>query len=55
MFSFPLFERLKAELPEFEEIAAFQAGGPRVSVSAVWAIWRIRTSVTRLEAACWWH
>ena len=26
MFSFPLFERLKAELPEFEEIAAFQAG-----------------------------
>ena len=32
MFSFPLFERLKAELPEFEEIAAFQAGGPRLSV-----------------------
>ena len=27
MFSFPLFERLKAELPEFEEITAFQAGG----------------------------
>jgi hypothetical protein len=26
MFSYPLFERLKAELPEFEEIAAFQAG-----------------------------
>jgi predicted permease len=32
MFSFPLFERLKAELPEFEEIAAFQAGGARLSV-----------------------
>ena len=32
MFSFPLFERLKAELPEFEEIAAFQAAGPRLSV-----------------------
>jgi len=32
MFSFPLFERLKAELPEFEEVAAFQAAGPRLSV-----------------------
>ena len=32
MFSFPLFERLKADLPEFEEIAAFQAGGARLSV-----------------------
>src|SRR5256884_6192233 len=32
MFSFPLFERLKAETPEFEEIAAFQAGGARVGV-----------------------
>jgi hypothetical protein len=32
MFSFPLFERLKAELPEFEALTAFQAGGPRVSV-----------------------
>src|ERR671929_540292 len=32
MFSFPLFERLKAELPEFEELTAFQAGGPRLSV-----------------------
>jgi uncharacterized membrane protein len=31
MFSYPLFERLKAELPEFEEVAAFQASGPRVS------------------------
>src|SRR2546428_14124005 len=28
MFSFPLYERLKAETPEFEEVAAFQAGGP---------------------------
>src|SRR5687767_8126715 len=32
MFSFPLFERIKAELPEFEEIAAFQAAGGRLSV-----------------------
>ena len=29
MFSFPLYERLKAETPEFEEVAAFQAGGNR--------------------------
>src|SRR5262249_56690591 len=32
MVSFPLFERLKAELPEFEELTAFQAGGARMSV-----------------------
>ena len=32
MFSFPLFERLKAELPEFEELTAFQAGGGRLAV-----------------------
>src|SRR5512144_2837954 len=32
MFSFPLFERLKAEAPEFEELTAFQAGGSRMSV-----------------------
>jgi predicted permease len=32
MFSYPLFERLRAELPEFEELTAFQAGGARVSV-----------------------
>ena len=32
MFSYPLFERLKAELPEFEELAAFQAGNGRLSV-----------------------
>jgi predicted permease len=32
MYSFPLFERLKAELPEFEEMTAFQAGGTRLSV-----------------------
>ena len=31
MFSFPLFERLRAETPEFEQVAAFQAGGSRVS------------------------
>ncbi len=32
LFSFPLFERLKAATPEFEQVAAFQAGGVRVSV-----------------------
>ena len=32
MFSFPLYERLKAETPEFEQVAAFQAGGARLSV-----------------------
>ena len=32
MFSYPLFERLKAEMPEFEEVTAFQAGSGRVSV-----------------------
>src|SRR5207248_7875294 len=31
-FAFPLYERLKAETPEFEEVAAFQAGGARFSV-----------------------
>ncbi len=32
MYSFPLYQRLKAEAPEFEEVAAFQAGGARLSV-----------------------
>ncbi|PYR42837.1 MAG: ABC transporter substrate-binding protein, partial [Acidobacteria bacterium] len=32
MFSFPLYERLKAATPEFDDVAAFQAGGPRFSV-----------------------
>ena len=32
MVSFPLFERIKAETPEFQEITAFQAGGARLSV-----------------------
>src|SRR5271170_3975609 len=32
MFSYPLYERLKAETPEFEQVAAFQAGGARLSV-----------------------
>ena len=32
MFSYPLFERLKSEMPEFEEVTAFQAGLWRVSV-----------------------
>src|ERR1700684_1032069 len=31
MFSFPLYERLKAEAPEFDQVTAFQAGGARVS------------------------
>ncbi len=32
MFSFALYKRLKAEAPEFEEVAAFQAGRWRMSV-----------------------
>src|SRR5262249_46392731 len=32
MVSFPLFERLKAEAPEFDQVAAFQAGTPRMGV-----------------------
>ena len=32
MYSFPLYERLIAETPEFEELTAFQAGARRVSV-----------------------
>jgi hypothetical protein len=32
MFSFPLFERLTAQTPEFEQVAAFQAGGAQLSV-----------------------
>src|SRR5579863_10048204 len=32
MYSFPLYERLRAATPEFEEVTAFQAGGARVSV-----------------------
>ena len=32
MFSFALFERLKAETPEYEAVTAFQAGGSRLSV-----------------------
>src|SRR6516164_1206114 len=32
MFSFPLYERFKTETPEFEELAAFQAGQGRSSV-----------------------
>src|SRR6266478_3964550 len=32
MFSFALYERLKAETPEFEEVTAFQAGRRRMSV-----------------------
>src|ERR1700692_3499577 len=32
MVSFPLFERLKAQTPEFEEVTAFQAGRGQLSV-----------------------
>src|ERR1700694_2924182 len=32
MYAFPLLERLKAQAPECEEVAAFQAGGARLSV-----------------------
>jgi predicted permease len=32
MFSFPLYQRLKAETPEFEEVTAFQAGRWRLGV-----------------------
>jgi predicted permease len=32
MYSFPLYERLKENTPEFEEVAAFQAGGARFGV-----------------------
>src|SRR5229473_8584221 len=32
MYPYSLYERLKAETPEFEEVAAFQAGQNRLSV-----------------------
>src|SRR5438270_8275461 len=32
MYSFPLYEQLKAAAQEFEEVTAFQAGGARLSV-----------------------
>src|SRR5689334_23776849 len=32
MFSFPLYERLKSETPEFEAVTAFQAGPNRMAV-----------------------
>ncbi len=32
MFSFPLYQRLKTETPEFEQVTAFQAGRGRLSV-----------------------
>src|SRR6202030_3217401 len=31
MYPYPLFERLKAQAPEFEEVAAFQAGSWRAT------------------------
>src|SRR5436309_4392278 len=32
MFSFPLYERLKSQAPEFEDVAAFQTGRGQLSV-----------------------
>src|SRR5262249_14416611 len=32
MYSYALYEQLKAALPQFDEVAAFQAGGVRLSV-----------------------
>src|SRR5215471_14401509 len=32
MFSYPLFEQLKANAPEFDQVTAFQAGGARLGV-----------------------
>ncbi len=32
MYSYPLYQRLQAALPEFEDLTAFQAAGARVSV-----------------------
>lgn len=32
MYSFPLYEVLKAQVPAFEEVTAFQAGGSRYGV-----------------------
>ena len=32
MYSYPLYLRLKENLPQFEELTAFQAGGPRLSL-----------------------
>ena len=32
MFSYPLFQRLRQAVPEFEELAAFQAGGARLTI-----------------------
>src|ERR1700760_2339368 len=32
MYSFPLYQRLKAQMPEFEEVTAFQAGDWRATV-----------------------
>ncbi len=37
MYSYALYQRLKSETPEFEEVAAFQAGGWRLSVRRVGA------------------
>jgi hypothetical protein len=54
MYSFPLYERLKAETPEFEELTAFQAGGGgRVSARRVRCApsWSRATTFRRLASA----
>jgi predicted permease len=46
LYSFPLYERIRAGTPEFEAITAFQAGGSRLSVrrqGAESAAWPLRS------------
>ena len=40
MFSFPLYERLEAATPEFDEVTAFQAGGWRLASGVKASRWR---------------
>src|SRR5260370_4674848 len=46
MYPYSLYERLKTETPEFEEVAAFQACLPRLSVRRV----RVETTARPLRA-----
>ncbi|MEZ5417412.1 MAG: hypothetical protein R2708_08715 [Vicinamibacterales bacterium] len=47
MFSYPLFERIRAEVPEFESVTAFQAGQGRMSVR--FEAWTARRAAERLR------
>ena len=48
MFSFPLYERLKGETPEFEEVAAFQAGRWQLSVRrTAKRLWSVPSPIKR--------